>query len=136
MIAPQKCDPRRDGRFERWAARTARLMPRQRLQPALRNLLAAVHRDLEQPMIERGIGEAIEQRIGIGRKILPRRGLDRRSSFIAHPPFDERTNLGIGDGLKIGRASGRERVCQYVWNMVVGGLIKNKMSIHSNNKKK
>src|SRR3546814_3436279 len=52
-----------------------------------------------QPMIERGIGEAIEQRIGIGRKILPRRGLDRRSGFIAHQPFDERTNLGIGDGL-------------------------------------
>jgi hypothetical protein len=33
------------------------------------DLLAAVHRDLDQPVVERGIGEALEQRIGIGGQI-------------------------------------------------------------------
>jgi hypothetical protein len=53
--------------------RAPALVGGQRCQPALRDLLAAVHRDLDQPVVERGIGEALEQRIGIG-QIHARRG--------------------------------------------------------------
>src|SRR3546814_7703121 len=44
---------------------------------ALRNLLAAVHRDLDQPVVERGVGEAIEQGVRVGGEVLPRRHVDR-----------------------------------------------------------
>src|SRR3546814_8188985 len=71
--AAQESDPRRDGLLQRRAAPPARLMPCQRFEPALRNLLAAVHRDLDQPVVERGVGEAIEQGVRVGGEVLPRR---------------------------------------------------------------
>src|SRR3546814_14335496 len=76
--AAQESDPRRDGLLQRRAAPPARLMPCERLQPALRNLLAAVHRDLDQPVVERGVGEAIEQGVRVGGEVLPRRSEERR----------------------------------------------------------
>ena len=100
--AAQQADRRSDGRcagrrsmqrspFRATGQRCAALlMPRERFEPALRNLLAAVHRDLDQPMVQRRVGEAVEQRVGIGGEVLPRRGVDRRRGLVAHQPFDDR----------------------------------------------
>ena len=64
---PQPRGERGQGRL---APLPAPLVHREAREPALRDLLAAVHRDLRQPVLERGVGEAGQQRVGIGLEVL------------------------------------------------------------------
>ncbi len=55
------------------AARATSQVPAERVEPALRELLGPVHRDLRKTMFECWVGKAVEQLFGVGIEILTRK---------------------------------------------------------------
>ena len=72
---------------------------REWFQPALRDFLRPVDRDLGEAVRQCGIGETREQLRGIGVDVEAGIAAEAEARFVAHEPFDQGAQGGIGDRL-------------------------------------
>src|SRR5690606_41322857 len=89
-VAANVDQPRGERLEQRRAAAAAPLVEGERRQPALRDLLAAVDGGLRQAVHQRRIGEARQQRVGVGYQILTGGGREAGGGLLAHQPLDLR----------------------------------------------
>nr|GFD48906.1 hypothetical protein [Tanacetum cinerariifolium] len=89
---PERTENRRTGVI-------ASLMPGEGVEPALRNLLRSVHRDLCKAVVQGRIGEPIDEGIGVAAEILAGHGVDARRCLKPHQRIDDRRDDRIADRL-------------------------------------
>ena len=129
VVAAQMCQPGPDRTQNGGATPPQPLVCRQRGQPALRDFLAAIHRDLDQPVRQRTVVEPVDQVLRIGVQILPGRSLDHRRRLLQHQSLHQRAQFFVADrfmhkGIALSQAAIGQRRMRAIQHAQFGGFIR------------